>query len=64
MAKIEKAVPVPADAAPKYVAVHGGPMIDPHSGIAFDSDPKESALTGWLDFQIASGKIAAVAAAE
>lgn len=49
-----------ADTAEKkdgvFVAVYGL-MIDPESGIRFDNEGKRSARTGWLDFQIANGKI-------
>lgn len=56
MAKAEKAVVKSVEE--QFVAVFGGPMIDPTNGAVFTEYPIPAARTGWLDYQIASGKIA------
>lgn len=45
---------------PKYYkTVHGGVMIDPETQIEFNGENAvKSKMTGWLEFQIASKKIA------
>lgn len=46
----------------KFVAVFGGPLVDPTNNTVFTGEQKVAVRTGWLDFQIANGKIAVVEA--
>lgn len=47
--------------AERFVAVFGGPIIDPENGTVYGTEPKAGARTGWLEYQIANGKIALAA---
>lgn len=41
-----------------YRCVHGGPMIDPSTGLKYVGEvPKRSIRTGWLEMQIEAGKM-------
>lgn len=56
--KAPEADPVAAEPKEKeYVAVFGGPMIDPDSRVRFTGAPAFAPMTGWLEAQIEAGKI-------
>lgn len=41
----------------KMVAAVHGPMHDPYSGIVYGFEPTEYTESGWVDYQIETGKL-------
>lgn len=46
-----------AESPPKRVAAVHGPMHDPYSGIVYGFEPTEYTESGWVDYQIETGKL-------